>query len=471
MALPTNVGTGTVTGKFVDGNGDPLAGTVTFTPSVKRLLNPTAVPPVTILPKPRTGILNAGVLSPLTLIATDDADLSPVNWTYEVTFSQFPDNVPDGFSISVPQGSSVDLTVVTPTSPSGGTPVVPPADIVEATTTTAGKVRRSTAAEVDNGTDVNAYTTPARVMALVTAKVAAVKAEILGGAASAWDTLQEVKDLIDAAEESSVISALTTVVGGKLAKDQNLADLTSPATARQNLGGTTVGIALWLAGNKAAARAAIGLVTGPPAADEYQLLDTASVGLGATQPPPAKGQFVMPSVTHGAQTPRAGSHYTPMYLVPGTYDALGINLNAVQVGGGTTFKMGLFKAHPLGLFDDSAAPLREATLDLTAGGTGTRPAVIADLIVTEPGWYYTAALYAVTTAPTTAATMLCGQGTQGYSLPWPIITGNAQKTAYMYLNVTAWPTGTVASDGTVAAGLTVNGNLNSPIVGLRRKAA
>lgn len=106
----------------------------------------------------------------------------------------------------------------------------------DATTTTAGKVRRSTAAEVDAGDDVNAYTTPARVMALVTTKAAAVKAEILGGASAAWDTLQEVKALVDAAEESSIIEALTTVVGGKLQKDQNLADLPDKAQARANLG-------------------------------------------------------------------------------------------------------------------------------------------------------------------------------------------------------------------------------------------
>ncbi|ROR91787.1 hypothetical protein [Nocardioides aurantiacus] len=242
-------------------------------------------------------------------------------------------------------------------------------------------------------------------------------------------------------------------------------------SATQISNSTTTGRNVLTAADKAAARAAIGLVTGSPAADEYQLLDTANVGLGAVQPPPAKGQFVMPSVTHGAQTPRAGTHYVPLYLTPGTYDALGCNVNVQQVGGSTTFKLALFKAHPLGLWDDSTGPLREATVDLTTGGTGQRTVTVTDLVVTEPGWYYVAALYAVTTAPTTSATLLCSQGTTGYSLPWTTITGNVPKTAYIYLSVTAWPTTTIAADGTVNASLTVNGNLNSPIVGVRRKAA
>ncbi len=105
-----------------------------------------------------------------------------------------------------------------------------------ATEVTAGVARRATDAETTAGANVNAFSNPSRVLALVNAKVAAVKADLLGGAAAAWDTLQELRVAIEAAEESSLISALTTVVGGKLTASQNLADLPDPALARANLG-------------------------------------------------------------------------------------------------------------------------------------------------------------------------------------------------------------------------------------------
>ena len=70
MALPANVNTGLVTGRFVVGVADgpdadaepdviPAQGTVTFTASVPYLPNPTATPaPVTILKAPIVGVLD-----------------------------------------------------------------------------------------------------------------------------------------------------------------------------------------------------------------------------------------------------------------------------------------------------------------------------------------------------------------------------------------------------------------------------
>lgn len=85
------------------------------------------------------------------------------------------------------------------------------ASIVDATTTVKGKGEISTLAEVATGLDNTRWVTPEGVRQ----ERNALKTELLGGASAAWDTLQELKTLIDAAEESSTITALTTTVAGK----------------------------------------------------------------------------------------------------------------------------------------------------------------------------------------------------------------------------------------------------------------
>jgi hypothetical protein len=60
---------------------------------------------------------------------------------------------------------------------------------------------------------------------------AAVKAEILGGAGAAYDTLQELKDLLDGAETD--LSALTTALGNRLRFDA-VQTLTAPQKVQVN---------------------------------------------------------------------------------------------------------------------------------------------------------------------------------------------------------------------------------------------
>lgn len=83
--------------------------------------------------------------------------------------------------------------------------------VADASETAKGIVELATLAEVSTGTDTVRAVTPAGVRQERTA----LKAEILGGAGAAYDTLQELKALIDAAEETSYIDALTTTVGQK----------------------------------------------------------------------------------------------------------------------------------------------------------------------------------------------------------------------------------------------------------------
>ncbi len=59
-------------------------------------------------------------------------------------------------------------------------------------------------------------------------------AQVVNGATAAFDTLAEIQAIIQSDE--GTVAALTTTVGGKLQKDQNLIDLTNVATARTNLG-------------------------------------------------------------------------------------------------------------------------------------------------------------------------------------------------------------------------------------------
>ena len=68
-----------------------------------------------------------------------------------------------------------------------------------------------------------------------TAYVQREVSDLLGGAPAAFDTLLEISASI--ANGDSDVVALTTTVGGKLAKrPSNLSDLTNASTARTNLG-------------------------------------------------------------------------------------------------------------------------------------------------------------------------------------------------------------------------------------------
>lgn len=145
MSLPANVSYGTVKGRFILAYGDtvdvnlnpdatPAAGSIFFTASPILLKNVTASPdPVTILPaivevqldadgylRTHTGTDGLGVR----LIATDDPDNNPEDWTWRVDFrltdqSGTPVSLPS-FSFSLPSNSVLDLTELTPVPNSNG---------------------------------------------------------------------------------------------------------------------------------------------------------------------------------------------------------------------------------------------------------------------------------------------------------------------------------------------------------------
>lgn len=122
--LPTNIGTGLVTGRFgvvgsADGGVAPLTEmTVTFTAMPQGVLDVTATPgPIALAMRPVVCSINAdgqlcgpGGVVGVVLVATDDTDLNPVDWTYRVEFTvgrQRAAFLP--LNLSVPTGAVVDL--------------------------------------------------------------------------------------------------------------------------------------------------------------------------------------------------------------------------------------------------------------------------------------------------------------------------------------------------------------------------
>jgi hypothetical protein len=164
MALPTNVNYGTVVGQFLLAYADssdvdlypdgvPAKGSIFFRPSPIKLLDALSSPnPVTILPAVVEATLDSegylcgyGTTRGIRLVATDDSDMNPVDWTWTVEFRLTDqDDVPvplPSFSIELPVDSTVDLTTVSPVPSANGIyylvgPTGPATSLSVGTTTT-----------------------------------------------------------------------------------------------------------------------------------------------------------------------------------------------------------------------------------------------------------------------------------------------------------------------------------------------
>ena len=143
--IPTNLSYGTVVGRFLLAYADtndvglvpdavPAQGTVYFTPSPNYIKDVNASPaPVTILPSSIECSLDSeGYIIGYTgdrgvrILATDDPDGNPVDWTWSVNF-RLTDatgtpvrTIPD-FSFELPGGTTVDLTSAAPVPDANGT--------------------------------------------------------------------------------------------------------------------------------------------------------------------------------------------------------------------------------------------------------------------------------------------------------------------------------------------------------------
>jgi len=189
MALPSNVSYGTVVGRFLLAYADssdvdlypdgvPAKGSVFFTPSPANLKDTSATPaPVTILPSRVEATLDAdGYLCGYTgnqgirLVATDDVDLNPLNWTWLAEFRLTDENdasvTLSSFSFSLPAGNTVDLAAAAPVPDANGTYYLigpaGPANTLTVSGTTTGAAGSSAAVSISgtSPTQSLAFTIP-----------------------------------------------------------------------------------------------------------------------------------------------------------------------------------------------------------------------------------------------------------------------------------------------------------------------
>jgi hypothetical protein len=179
--IPSNLSYGTVTGRFILAYGDsndsgaepdaiPAAGAVYFTASPIFIKDVTASPAaVTILPAVVEATLDSegyicgyGTTRGVNLIATDDPQGNPVDWTWSVEFRLTDqDGTPvalPGFSFELPSGETVDLTVLSPVpnadgtfylvGPTGATGPAGPANTLSVGTVTTGSAGSSAAVTI-----------------------------------------------------------------------------------------------------------------------------------------------------------------------------------------------------------------------------------------------------------------------------------------------------------------------------------
>jgi hypothetical protein len=115
VALPGNLSLVTVTGTYIDIAGNPIAGQVKFTPRAV-LKNVTAN--IILINSTITVTLDSNGAFSQQLVATDDADASPINFTYRVEEAFIGGRT---YDILLPSsGSTVDLADVSPAVPQDG---------------------------------------------------------------------------------------------------------------------------------------------------------------------------------------------------------------------------------------------------------------------------------------------------------------------------------------------------------------
>lgn len=143
-------------------------------------------------------------------------------------------------------------------------------------------------------------------------------------------------------------------------------------------------------------------------------VDSATKGYADTIPTlgaaPLLGSII-PDATHigfgtGIAMVSGKQTFHRLYLDPGTYDALMVNVVGAQSGGSVSLTGSLYNDDGSGSWMDTSVPpfLSAAYQALTA--TGPKYAVFGSpLVVTRPMVFWTGTLYLVTTAPTTAPTL------------------------------------------------------------------
>lgn len=123
--------------------------------------------------------------------------------------------------------------------------------------------------------------------------------------------------------------------------------------------------------------------------------------------------------------------------LPTGYDRLGVNVSTAQVGGATTFTLGLYPDDGTGGAPNTAGgPLVSGAVPLTATGL----AALAISGVRQPGRYWMASLYVVTTTPTTVPLVaVVSNASPGLWIPPTLSIGSLSR-ALVLTGQTALPT-------------------------------
>lgn len=113
MTLPENITTITITGTYLDFQGNAASGTVAFTPSASELMDTAA--PAMLDAVPIIATLDSNGHFSVVVPCTDNANLGPAGWNYVVTETIHGIR---SYSVNVPHtlGSSVDIATLAPAS-------------------------------------------------------------------------------------------------------------------------------------------------------------------------------------------------------------------------------------------------------------------------------------------------------------------------------------------------------------------
>ena len=123
MVLPVNVDLVTVSGTFVNSDdGSPCVGTVEFIPLPCWWTAASAS--TTIIGTPITATLDEDGGFEVDLIATDDADLNPVDWTYRCRVRLTDCDTNYSFDMAAPMGEDINLSDITPVFGSEGNAIL-----------------------------------------------------------------------------------------------------------------------------------------------------------------------------------------------------------------------------------------------------------------------------------------------------------------------------------------------------------
>jgi hypothetical protein len=118
VSLPANLTTITVTGTYIDIAGNPIAGQVKFTP---RAVLKNVTSNIILINSTITVTLNAQGAFSQALVATDDTDAAPINFTYRVEEAFIGGRTYDILLPSATVGGTIDLADVSPAAENDGT--------------------------------------------------------------------------------------------------------------------------------------------------------------------------------------------------------------------------------------------------------------------------------------------------------------------------------------------------------------